>query len=102
MSRTRHELGDLGGKGGRPSDAGGAREAKAGGSDKSQKIKLILAVSVLAVAAVLIVWQSGLLAGTPVPLAAQPGAELDDHENPDNPGEPAPKSNFSRQAQPLR
>lgn len=98
----RHDIAEVssragsGSSGGKPSKGGGS------GSDKSQKVKLIVAVAVLVVATGLIVWQSGLLEGAPTPLAAQPGAELDDDQNPDNPGEPPPKSNFSRQAQPIR
>lgn len=97
----RHDIADVGSRG-QSESSGGKAGKSGGGADNSQKIKLIVAIAVLAVAGVLIAWQSGIFAGSPTPLAAQPGAELDDDQNPDNPGEPPPKSNFSRQAQPIR
>jgi hypothetical protein len=98
----RHDIAEVSSRAGSGSSGGNPSKGGGSGSDKSQKVKLIVAVAVLVVATGLIVWQSGLLEGAPTPLAAQPGAELDDDQNPDNPGEPPPKSNFSRQAQPIR
>lgn len=98
----RHDIAEVNSRAGSGSSGGKPCKGSSSGRDTSQHMKLIVAIAVLMVAAGLIVWQSGLLEGAPTPLAAQPGAELDDDQNPDNPGEPPPKSNFSRQAQPIR
>jgi hypothetical protein len=64
--------------------------------DRSQGVKLAIAIGVLVLAAGLIIYQTGLFASEPPPLAAGAAAAADDDQNPDNPGVPPPKSNFSR------
>lgn len=94
MSHIRHDLGGAPGKGAAPG-------RKPGGSDKPQTVKLVIAIAILVVAAGLIVYQTGLFDSRPAPLAASPAAQADDNQNPDNPGEPPPKSGFSRKPQPI-
>ena len=96
MSHIRHELGDAASSEGATS----GRAAKAGG-DKPQTVKLVIAIAILVIAAGLILYQTGLFDAKPAPLAASPEAQADDNQNPDNPGQPPPKSGFSRKPQPI-
>lgn len=96
MSHMRHDLADAASsKGSSPG------RASKGGGDKPQTVKLVIAVSILVIAAGLILYQTGLFDAHPAPLAASPAAQADDNQNPDNPGEPPPKSGFSRKPQPI-
>ncbi len=93
MSRIRHDLGGAAGKG----ETSGRGSGSAGG--KPQTVKLTIAITILVIAAGLILYQTGVFDSKPAPLAASPAAQADDNLNPDNPGEPPPKSGFSRKPQ---
>lgn len=99
MSHIRHELGNAASSEGATS--GRASKSRGGGGDKPQTVKLAIAVTILVIAAGLILYQTGVFDTKPAPLAASPEAQADDNQNPDNPGQPPPKSGFSRKPQPI-
>lgn len=74
--------------------------AKPGASPKSQTIKLVLACTMLATAAALIAWQSGIFAGASPAPAAATGTAGSTQQAPDSPEVPVTKTGSGR-AKPL-
>lgn len=90
MSHERHDL-----------SGGGARKASAVASPKAQTIKLVAACTMLATAAGLIAWQSGIFRGTtPPPATTDTAAGGTTQQAPDSPEIPVTKTGSGR-AKPL-